>query len=308
MSFEAADAGQSIRFSNDIRDDLYQNSLQQGPQPIPPKSQQQSFFNFGEVQQQSFPPQQLQQPVFQGAQQPVFQGGQQPSFQGAQQQPSFQGAPQSGFQGGQQSSFQGPQQPAFQGSQPLPVNRPSFQGAPSFGQQQQPQMYNPQSAFQQYAPQFPPQGGNFGFNVNGPQQPLRVQRPGFIMYQPNIPRPQQIPLQPNGPTGGDGGGLVNSLQNFITNIGQGAVGLLNPAPVGAPPGYRPSFPGQQNAPQVGRPPGAQPQPNNPIGQFARAVEEITRNDDYQCIPKIICQMVGSQRRLPPIFGSPIFSA
>lgn len=302
MSFEAADAGQAIRFSNDIRDDLYQNSLQQGPQPIPPK--QPNFFNFGEVQQQSFPSQQPQQPVFQGASLGVFQGGQQPSFQGAQQ-PSFQDAQQSVFPGGQQSSFQGPQQPAFQGSQSLPANRPVFQGGPAFAQQQQPQYYNQQQqpAFQQYAPQFQ-QGGNFGFNGNG-QQPIRVQRPNYMLYQPNNQRPQSLPLQQNGPIGGDGGGLVNSLQNFITNIGQGAAGLLNPAPVGAQPGYRPPYPGQQNAPQVGRP-GVPP--NNPVSQFARAVEEITRNDDFQCIPKVICQMVGSQRRLPPIFGSPIFSA
>lgn len=128
------------------------------------------------------------------------------------------------------------------------------------------------------------------------------------MYPSNGPRPQSIPLQPNVPIGGDAGGIVNSIQNFITNVGQGAAGLLNPGqvagPVAGPPGYRPPFPGQA-APQIGRP-GVPP--NNPIGQFTRAIEEITRNDDYQCIPKIICQMVGSQRRLPPIFGSPIFSA
>ncbi|XP_031624175.1 uncharacterized protein DDB_G0283357 isoform X2 [Contarinia nasturtii] len=49
-------------------------------------------------------------------------------------------------------------------------------------------------------------------------------------------------------------------------------------------------------------------PTNPVNQFSKAIEEITRNDDYQCIPKVICQMVGSQRRQPSILSSPIFTA
>lgn len=107
------------------------------------------------------------------------------------------------------------------------------------------------------------------------------------------------------------GGIAGSISNFISNVGQSAAGLLNGGggnePLSAP--YRPQYPGQGGPPQQQQQQIPRPgTPNNPIGQFARAIEEITRNDDFQCIPKVICQMMGSQRRLPAIFGTPIFSA
>lgn len=111
---------------------------------------------------------------------------------------------------------------------------------------------------------------------------------------------------------------MESISNFFTNIGQGAAGLLNggnPNPIPGnyrPPinGYRPpdaipqhqAVPGQ---PIYGRPGAFNP---NPVNQFSKAIEEITRNDDFQCIPRVICEMVGSQRRQPGILGSPIFSS
>lgn len=65
--------------------------------------------------------------------------------------------------------------------------------------------------------------------------------------------------------------------------------------------------GQQSLGQFPRPVPSNPN-SSPLLTFGKAIEEITRNDDFQCIPKVICQMVGTQRRLPPIFSSPIFSA
>lgn len=121
------------------------------------------------------------------------------------------------------------------------------------------------------------------------------------------------------------GGFMQSISNFFTNIGQSASEIFSSRPpvsqyqpppsVGAVISNRPPNPynpqvGLQNQQQFGGPGnhpfgGSNP---NPINQFSKAIEEITRNDDYQCIPKVICQMVGSQRRQPSILNSPIFTA
>lgn len=47
------------------------------------------------------------------------------------------------------------------------------------------------------------------------------------------------------------------------------------------------------------------------GQFSKALEEISSNDDLQCVPKILCQMVRSSRRpnqLPSFMNVPGLSA
>lgn len=47
------------------------------------------------------------------------------------------------------------------------------------------------------------------------------------------------------------------------------------------------------------------------GQFGKALEEISQHDDLQCVPKILCQMVRSQRRpnqLPSFMNVPGLSA
>ncbi|CRK97906.1 CLUMA_CG011281, isoform A [Clunio marinus] len=60
------------------------------------------------------------------------------------------------------------------------------------------------------------------------------------------------------------------------------------------------------------------EPNGPFGQisqvggqFSKALEDISANDDLQCVPKILCQMVRSQRRphsLPSFMNIPGLSA
>lgn len=275
-----------VRFSNDLREDLYQNTLQHGPQPIPQKYTSSTnggggggsglYLNYGEHQPQTvYAPLQPQQHQTQPPA-PVFHGGFQVS-----QPPS--------------TAFQRPQQ-----------------------QQQQQYFAAPSSIgppIQQYAPQFV-QGG-YGF-ATPPQMPIRRPPPPPqippIYQQQQYPRPGPPPSQystPNGylPPSGEDNSILGALSNFVTNVGQGAAGLFNNQNVNLPsgPGYRPQ---SQYLPQPNAPFQQRPGLNGagPIGQLARAVEEITRNDDYQCIPKVICQMVGNQRRLPPIFGSPIFSA
>lgn len=47
------------------------------------------------------------------------------------------------------------------------------------------------------------------------------------------------------------------------------------------------------------------------GQFGYAIENIVRFDDYQCVPKIVCQMVGNPQRqatLPGWLNAPSLTA
>lgn len=47
------------------------------------------------------------------------------------------------------------------------------------------------------------------------------------------------------------------------------------------------------------------------GQFGSAVENIVRYDDQQCVPKIVCQMVGNPKRqatLPAWLNAPSLTA
>lgn len=107
----------------------------------------------------------------------------------------------------------------------------------------------------------------------------------------------------------------NPISNFLSNIGQGAADFFNG---GQSSNYFNGPPQQQfdsfNRPI--RPNGNRPPVgpfNSPLGtleQLGKAIDEITRNDDYQCIPKVICQMFGNQRQqssYSSILGSPIFS-
>lgn len=47
------------------------------------------------------------------------------------------------------------------------------------------------------------------------------------------------------------------------------------------------------------------------GQLGKALEDISRNDDYQCVPKLLCQMVGNPRgqsSLPSFVNAPTLTA
>lgn len=172
--------------------------------------------------------------------------------------------------------------------------------------------------------------------VNIPPQ----QRPTYSLYNQNHQqqyggnsRPiyqsqQNFNLRPPSGygNGNEGGGIMESISNFISNIGQGASELFSnrppinqyspPPTVSAGLANRPQnshynqqtvSENQQYAPAYSGPQFGQ-NGGNPVNQFSKAIEEITRNDDYQCIPKVICQMVGSQRRQPSLLSSPIFTA
>lgn len=123
-------------------------------------------------------------------------------------------------------------------------------------------------------------------NING-QQPL-LHQPSPSLEYPNYYTNNyanqfgyQRPSSVYGNSGvGGSGGDVNGISSFFNNFRQQTGG---------------SF-GQIS--QVG-------------GQFGKALEDISANDDLQCVPKILCQMVKSARRpnqLPSFMNVPGLSA
>lgn len=157
--------------------------------------------------------------------------------------------------------------------------------------------------------------------------PQQQQRPGHNYYEYQIGEipPQQRPPQLNyhpGPAPGyrppyqqqqqqpAGGGfstlatLLSTTQQYapqFTNLLLGGVGgggsssLSGGSPLGSLLG---AFAGTQGAGQQSRPPNT---------QLIRALENIARNDDLQCVPKVLCQMIAGQTQrgqLPGFITSP----
>lgn len=173
-----------------------------------------------------------------------------------------------------------------------------------------------------YSPQLQ---GNYAdyFDYDNNQRPTSFYQGGSPYYPYPVNYQQGYRPQPPGYYQQNYAGNYNSYQgegnvisNFFSTLSQGASDLLSGNLLG----------GGAVAPQSpfgagfigGRPPTYPQSPyptqaagERPLNQFSKAIEEITKNDDLQCIPKIICQMVGNQRRqntVSPLLGSPIFSA
>lgn len=113
-------------------------------------------------------------------------------------------------------------------------------------------------------------------NLNSQQQP--------ILHQPSLQYPNyytnnyanQFGYQRPSSSSNYGGGISNFFNNFRDSA-NGQLGQFS---------------------QVG-------------GQFSKALEDISANDDLQCVPKVLCQMVRSQRRpnaLPSFMNVPGISA
>lgn len=120
-------------------------------------------------------------------------------------------------------------------------------------------------------------------NLNGQQQLLHQASLQYPNYYTNNYANQfgyQRPSSIYGNNGdGVGGGGINGISSFFNNIREsnGPLGQIS---------------------QVG-------------GQFGKALEDISANDDLQCVPKILCQMVRSSRRpnqLPSFMNVPGLSA
>lgn len=295
-----------LTFSNKLKEDLYQANAQQIQQPY--------------AQQQY----QLQQRPIKNYQQNdvSYNSGEYSPLIEQQFNPNVQ----------QQYS---PQSQQYFGSSSYSQLGPSYPVSASI------QFGNPQ--FNTPSPVSPPFKNRRPAYSLYPPNSVRPYASGQPIYQSQ----QNYQINPNlYADSGNGNAIADSIANFFTNIGQGAASLLGgtqaseppgtfatqpsnfDSSVGGPPsgtfgligstppqsnfgsfrppvsGYRPTSTSQNN-PLFG---GPISQGNAPVNQFAKAIEEITRNDDFQCIPKVLCQMVGSQRRQPTFLSSPIFSA
>ncbi|XP_037050035.1 probable cyclin-dependent serine/threonine-protein kinase DDB_G0292550 [Bradysia coprophila] len=175
--------------------------------------------------------------------------------------------------------------------------------------------YQPSQAFQPNL-QNPPPPQRVTQRPIGPfQRPQRPQRP--LGPVNNIPQPSGHYQQNYAGNFNNYQTTSNPISNFISNIGQGASDFFNggsnsnyfSGPPNGPPQQFDSF-NRPIRPNGGRPPPGGQGPFGTIEQLGKAIDEITRNDDFQCIPKVICQMFGSQRQqssYSSILGSPIFS-
>lgn len=161
-----------------------------------------------------------------------------------------------------------------------------------------------------------------------PQRPLsQQQRPGHNYYEyqiGEIPPQPQFSYRPGPPPGyrppyqqpvaaaGAGAGGLATLASLLSSTQQYAPQFTNlllgggggeasssssssSSPLGSLLG---AFAGTQSTGQHARPPNT---------QLIRALENIARNDDLQCVPKVLCQMIAGQTlrgQLPGFITSP----
>ncbi|KAJ6635268.1 hypothetical protein Bhyg_13853 [Pseudolycoriella hygida] len=219
------------------------------------------------------------------------------------------------YSGDQQSQYQS----GFNDVKPLNIPNRENNDVQYFAYQESPTFPNTKPPITSYYQQNIP----FTPNLQNPPPPQRVtQRPIGPFYRPqrplgtvnNIPQPTGFYQQNYAGDYNNYQTTSNPISNFISNIGQGAADFFNG---GQNSNY---FNGPNPPPQFdsfnrpirpqgfgNRPP---PSPFGTIEQLGKAIDEITRNDDFQCIPKVICQMFGNQRQqnsFSSILGSPIFS-
>lgn len=171
-----------------------------------------------------------------------------------------------------------------------------------------------------------PQNGGAGVPGTGlPQRP----RPGHNYYEyqiGEIPPPQsqhfQQPQQQfnyrpatqspgvGGSGGGVGGGLATLASLYapqFTNLllgggGSPSASTQSSSPLGSLLG---AFAGAQGG--AGQQSGGLGGSRPPNTQLIRALENIARNDDLQCVPKVLCQMIAGQTlrgQLPGFVTSP----
>lgn len=170
--------------------------------------------------------------------------------------------PQQNYQQPQYYASQKPQQSYANPQENYQLGRPQYQFQPQ--QQQQPQ--NPNQFI-----------GNYQNYYNRPQRPAVPPQPPYYQQNGPLVRPNYPSGAPNSPfynqnyanqydynrPGADGNPVpnqsTNPIANFFNNLQQGQLGGAG-------------------------------------GQFSKALDDISRFDDYQCVPKLLCQMIGNQRR------------
>lgn len=182
----------------------------------------------------------------------------------------------------QQGNYYRPQRPQQQ-----PVTRPSPPTSQTYHhipypqsqayQQPQRQQHQQQTPYQQpypYSPGPPPQGPYYQQQQQQrpPQGIYNYSPQQYENYSPNYPYADEADSGP--------GGILGGLGSLFSGGGGGFGG------------------GQQANGGVGN-------------QFGYAIENIVRYDDYQCVPKIVCQMVGNPQRqstLPSWLNAPSLTA
>ncbi|BFF97578.1 uncharacterized protein DMAD_05962 [Drosophila madeirensis] len=149
------------------------------------------------------------------------------------------------------------------------------------------------------------------------QYPNQYQQQQQFNYRPGAGPTTYRPSQSSSSSGGGGGGLAtlaslfSSTQQYapqFTNLllggGGGTASQSQSSPLGsllgafAGNGYQQQQQHQYQKPQQGRPPNT---------QLIRALENIARNDDLECVPKVLCQMIAGQTlrgQLPGFITSP----
>ena len=202
----------------------------------------------------------------------------------------------------------------------------------------------PQGSYYLYSQDYPQnyngyQQSNQGYGLISDVYPSRPQKypsyaQGFPVGQQDYPSGSQgYPAReqgyPSGPQGYPSGsqGYPSGPQGYPT--GPQGYPINQQGYPTTPQGYPPNNPydsyqqDQFNSPQLA--PGSllnlfnRPnRPNAPLGQlgnvggqFAKALEDIAHYDDLQCVPKILCQMIGSQRgqgTLPGFINAPTLTA
>lgn len=175
-----------------------------------------------------------------------------------------------------------------------PLGRPPHQ---QYQQQQQQQQRPGHNYYEYQIGEIPPQR----------QQQQQQQQ---FNYRPGSAASYRPPYQEGAEGGGGGGGLA-TLASLFSSTQQYAPQFTNLLLGGAP-----SSSSSQSASPLGSLLGAfagaqqqQPHPAQrpPNTQLIRALENIARNDDLQCVPKVLCQMIAGQTlrgQLPSFITSP----
>lgn len=155
------------------------------------------------------------------------------------------------------------------------------------------------------------------------QQQQQQQRPGHNYYEYQIgeipPQRQQFNYRP-GPTtpsyrppyqeGSEGGGVggLATLASLFSSTQQYAPQFTNLLLGGSPSSSSSSSPlGSLLGAFAGAPQQSHPAQRPHSTQLIRALENIARNDDLQCVPKVLCQMIAGQTlrgQLPSFITSP----
>ncbi|EDW78942.1 uncharacterized protein Dwil_GK11638 [Drosophila willistoni] len=135
-------------------------------------------------------------------------------------------------------------------------------------------------------------------------------------YRPSSPPYQQHSVSPSTQNSGIGGGSLATLASLFSSTQQYAPQFTNLLLGGSPTSSSYPTSSQHSSPLgsllgafagQGQGQGQGQHARPPNTQLIRALENIARNDDLQCVPKVLCQMIAGQTlrgQLPGFITSP----